>query len=350
MVVPGEAWLVRRDGWRRDWQPEAVGIEQVLLHQPPPDLLGQVGQRERRQRSPGHDRMSGWRALRAPTDDLVKEARAFVVEALHDLRSDRWQTQREAGKPVEHVGRGSAYHRPTGGDDPPGVEVVASVTPDQERKPGQSVGIPAEGGVELRRGVKPRLVGLHDPQEPVAVDRPLSLDPFLVAKERRHARRVAYRDQPRPGEERRLEGRGHEVGPRAQVVEQRAHEADRLSPEDRVADEAVRRRGRQQRLELGPRPSAVKPSPRDRAEAGVPVPLPWIPLATRRSVDITNALPLSLSPIAIKRVAAQLRQSFRRGSPAHFAAFLLLSDRRYPAADGTETDAISAADWPREPV
>ena len=51
-----ERRLARCDRGRRVLQPEAIGVEQVLLDHPAADLLGQVGERERRERRPRLDR------------------------------------------------------------------------------------------------------------------------------------------------------------------------------------------------------------------------------------------------------------------------------------------------------
>jgi hypothetical protein len=256
---------------------------------------------------------------------------------------DRREAQSEPREPVQHIGRRPTHHRPACGDDPANGEVATSVSPNEERKARQAIGIPAERRIELRGGVQPGLVGLHDPHKPIAVDRPLSLHPLLVAHEPRHRRRISNRDPPGPSQQRRLDGGGHEVGARSQVVEQRPNSAYRLSPEDRVADEAIGRRGREQRLELGPRPRAVKAPPGDRGEARVPVPLPGIAVSTRRRVGVPNAIALALPPIGIKRGQAHLSQPVGRRSPVHLVAFRVQSARRYPRRDKSETGTITHA-------
>ena len=49
------------------------------------------------------------------------------------------------------------------------------------------LGAPAPHGVELRRGIEARLVGLHDPDQPVAVEVAVLAQPVVVADDCRHA-------------------------------------------------------------------------------------------------------------------------------------------------------------------
>jgi hypothetical protein len=132
--------------------------------------------------------------------DLVKQAVALVVEPVDQHGRDRGTPEREPREPVQHVRGGAAHEGPSRSGDPPDVEVESAVATDEQWKARQPVRPPAERGVEFRRGVEARLVGLEDPQQSVAVERPLALDELVVAHDRRHLGGVPDRDPPRPRE------------------------------------------------------------------------------------------------------------------------------------------------------
>ena len=95
----------------------------------------------------------------------------------------------------------------------------------------------------------------------------MGFEPVVMADDARLLGRVADRDPPRPREQRRLNRRGGEIGPRADVVEEAPHAVQRFAPEDRVADEAVGPGRGEERLELGPGASGVDAPPGQRGEA-----------------------------------------------------------------------------------
>ncbi len=177
------------------------------------------------------------------------------------------------------------------------VPVVVAVVRDESREPQQAVRAPAPHGVELRRGVEPRLVGLHDPKQPVALEVAVGRQPVRVGRDPRLVRRIADRDPPRPRQQRRLDRLGHLGRAVAHVVEEPPPDRDRPVPEDRVADEPARALGGEQRLELGARPRGVEVAPGDRGEARVPVPLPRVAQGARPRVRVGHAGALSRRPV-----------------------------------------------------
>jgi len=182
-----------------------------------------------------------------------------------------------------------------------GAGEIGAETPDggTETKPAlskESAGAPAPDRVELGRGVEPRLVRLHDPQQPVAVEVAVARQPVHLGADPRLGGRVADGDPPGPGEKRRLDRLGLERVARGDVVEGIAGEADRAVPEDRVADEPVVPLRGQQRLELGPGALGGEAPPADRGEAGVPVPLPRIPPRARPRVRECSPVARALQP------------------------------------------------------
>ena len=104
---------------------------------------------------------------------------------------------------------------------------------------------------------------------------------------------------------------------RGDVVEERAQEGDRLAPEDRVADEAVRALGRKQALELGPGPVGVEAAPDDRRETGVPVPLPGVAAGARLGVGEADPLALALLPVLAQDALGLRRDRCRCGGGDH---------------------------------
>ena len=264
----------------------------MLLDQAPPDRLRQVGQGERRQRRPGFDLGAQAARLR-----LVEEqSQPLVPQPVDQRRCDRRFAHRQAREPPEHVGRHLAQHRPAGVPDPPGVPAEPPVAGDQEGKPKPRVRPPPPHLVVFGRRVEPRFVGLHDPQQPVAVEIAVGDEPLVVAGDAGLGRRIADRDSPRPGQERRLDRPGHRVRARADVVVEAATERDRVIPEDHVTDEPVGPAGAKQRFELRPGAARVEAAPDDRREARVPVPLPGIARRARAGVGVADAPPLALRP------------------------------------------------------
>ena len=211
----------------------------------------------------------------------MNSPRRLVVAARDQGGGQRGAAQGQPGQVVEDVGDDLAAHRPAGGGDPAQIEAQPAVAVHESEVAGQPVGAVAPDGVELGGGVEPRLVGGDDPEQPVAVQRAVLLEPVVVARDPRLGGRVADRDPPRPGQQRRLDARGHRIVGRDDVVGVAAASPQRLLPEDRVADEAVVALGGQQRVELAPCACRVKPPPGDRVKAGVPVPLPRVAARAR---------------------------------------------------------------------
>ena len=183
-------------------------------------------------------------------DERVKQSRALVVAALEQRLGERRPAERGARERVQDVGRDLAHDRPARGGDPPQVVAEVAVVAHQRQEAGHVVRAPAPHGVELRRGVEARLVRLHDPDQPVAVQVAVVLEPVVVASDPRLLRRVADGQAPRPRQQRRLDARGHRRVVVGDVVEEPARAPQRRVPEDRVTDEAVGVGGGEQRLEL----------------------------------------------------------------------------------------------------
>jgi len=104
--------------------------------------------------------------------------------------------------------------------------------------------------IELGRRVEARLIGLDDPEQPVAIQISIVLEPPVVGRDPRLCRRVADRDPPCPGEQRRLDRRRIARLARGDVVGPAPLPVDVAVPEDRVADEAVLGRAGQKAAEL----------------------------------------------------------------------------------------------------
>ena len=82
-----------------------------------------------------------------------------------------------------------------------------AVARDQQREAVAAVLEPAPDRVELRRGVEPGLVRLHQPQQPVALEVAVRPQPLVMGGDPRLGGGVADRDPPGPGEQRRLDRR-----------------------------------------------------------------------------------------------------------------------------------------------
>ena len=214
-----------------------------------------------------------------------------------------------------------AEHRAAALADAARVEAEPPVAVDEQREADPRVGAPAPDRVELGRGVEARLVGLDDPEQPVALEVAVGGQPVHLGGDPRLRGRVADGDLPGPGQQRRLDRLGLEGAARGDVVEGQAAERDRPVPEDRVADEAVVALGGEQGLQLGPRPRRVEAPPDDRREAGVPVPLPRV--AARAGAGVGEGRRRRARPRA-SSAAGRARRSAGRASltlagAAHFA-------------------------------
>ena len=181
-------------------------------------------------------------------------------------------TSQSTGRPAARIRRASQPQAPRAGDE--------------HRKARASVRAPAPDRVELRRGVEPRLVRLDQPEQPVALEVAVREEPLVVPGDARLRGRVADRDAPGPGQERRLDRRRHRRRAPVDVVVGAPLERDRVVPEDHVADEPVLARRAQQRLELRARALGLEPAPDDRREARVPVPLPRVAGRARPRVAV----------------------------------------------------------------
>ena len=177
---------------------------------------------------------------------------------------------------MDHVRQHLADDRVAVGAHRIDPKLALAIAAHQLDEAGQALRAMAPDRVELRRGIQAGLIGLQDPQQPVALQVALGADRGVVGDDPRLERRIADRHPPRERQRRRLDRRGHRVVAMDHVVEQLPRAADRVLPEDRVTDEPVRPRRGEQRLELGARARRVEVPPRDRREARVPVPLPAI--------------------------------------------------------------------------
>ena len=177
---------------------------------------------------------------------------------------------------MEHVRQHLADDRVAVGSHRVDPKLALAVAAHQLDEAGQALRAVAPDRVELRRGVAAGLVGLQDPQQPVALEVALCADRGVVGDDSRLERRIADGHPPCERQRRRLDRRGHRVVAMDHVVVERARPADRMIPEDRVADETVRACRGQQRLELRARARRIEVPPRDRREARVPVPLPAV--------------------------------------------------------------------------
>ena len=176
----------------------------MLLDQAPADLLRQVGQRQGREGGPGEDGGPGAAGLGL----VEEEPAALVPEPLDQGRRRRGPAQRLQRERPERVDQGFAEDRAAAFADPPRVEAQPPVVVDEQGKAGPRAGAPAPDRVELGRGVEARLVGLDDPEQPVALEVAVGGKPVQVGGDPRLLGRVADGDLPGPGEQRRLDRLG----------------------------------------------------------------------------------------------------------------------------------------------
>src|SRR5262245_48903131 len=238
----------------------------MLLDQATPDLLGQVGQRQRRECGPGGDPD----AVIAPdrvgvpdigelaARDIEEQPTSLVPEPVDQGGRDRWLAPREPGEAPEDVCDHLAEKRTIGREDAAGIPVEPAIARDQKGKEEAGMSMAAPDGVELRRGVEARLVWLDDPEEAVAVEVPVLLQPAVVRGDAPLLRRVAHGDAPGPGEQRRLDRRGVAGAPRGDVVGPAPLPVHRAVPEDRVAYEPVGPASIEQAAELPLRPVRIE--------------------------------------------------------------------------------------------
>ena len=215
------------------------------------------------------DQVGDRRARAAGLHLVEEEAAALVPEAVDDRRRDRRLAGGDPRQAPEHVGHHLADHRPAAVADPPRVPAQAPVARDQQRKAVAAVLEAPPDRVELRRRVEPGLVRLDQPQQAVALEVAVRPQPLVVGRDPRLGGRVADREPPRPGEQRRLDRAGHLGVARGDVVVDEPLPAQRLVPEDHVADEAVVAHRVQQAVELVARArrgrSGARRSPRSRS-------------------------------------------------------------------------------------
>ena len=176
VVTEREAGLGGGHGRRRHGEPVAGGVEQVLLDEAAADLLGQIRQRQRGERGPGEYRL----ALGLRARQWLEQPGRVVVHPLDDRRGHRGSTERHQRQAVQDVGRHLAAHRAAGAGDPRQVIAEPAVAPHEQDEPEPVVGAPAPDRVKLRRRVEARLIGLDDPDQPVAVEVAVSAQPVVV--------------------------------------------------------------------------------------------------------------------------------------------------------------------------
>src|SRR5947199_3721674 len=102
-----------------------------------------------------------------PPYELVKETPAPVVQTVNDRGRQRRSSQRQTRQAVQDICGRATDQRASGRRDTPNVELQPPVACDQQREAGQSVRTPAEGRVELRRGIEAGLIRLDDPKQAV---------------------------------------------------------------------------------------------------------------------------------------------------------------------------------------
>src|ERR1700693_3238375 len=102
--------------------------------------------------------------------------------------------------------------------DPAKVVSEAAGAADKPDEPRPAVRAVSPDRVELWRGVEPGLVGLDDPDQPIAVEVSVLREPVIVADDPGDTRRVADRDVPGPGQRRRLDARRHRISGGDDVV------------------------------------------------------------------------------------------------------------------------------------
>ena len=181
----------------------------MLLNQTPPDLLGEIGQGERRQRVPGDDPRAHPPGL-GPVDE---EPAPLIPEPLDQGRRRRGAAERLQRERPEGVDQGLAEDRSAALADAPGAEFEPVVAADEQREAGPGVGAPTPDGLELRRGVEAGLIRLDDPEQAVALEVALGGQPLDLSRDSRLLARVADGDLPGPGQQRRLDRLGLEARP-----------------------------------------------------------------------------------------------------------------------------------------
>jgi hypothetical protein len=313
--------VVERDRRQRDAVGEARRA-QDLVDEALGDLVRQVRQRQRRERVPRGGPPLGRRGEGGIAHVVGKAPAALVVEAREQRVGRRRAAHRLLAERPADVRQHLADDRPPGRGHAPQVESQPPVARDQHREQRPALRDAAPDVVELGRRVHARLVGLQQPQQPVAVEVAVLGQPCVVLGDARLLARVADRDRPRPRQDRRLDRAGHQVLPRRDVVADGPLEVERVPPQDRVPDEAAGLHRRQQRLELGARAPGVVAPAHDRMETGVPVPLPWIAARARHRERVVVAAVVALAPVAVEhrpRGGGQI--GCGHGQP------------RYPAAD-----------------
>src|SRR3954447_5793404 len=282
----------------------------MLLHEAPADRLRQVGEGQRSERRPGRGpeppialgRVHPGLVGDFPARHVKEEAAPLVPEPLDDLGSYRGLAGRDPRETPQHVGDHLAEQGAAGAENAAGIPVETAIACDQKWEERAGVCAQTPDRIELRRGIEPRLVRLDDPEQPVAVEVAVRLEPAVVGGDPRLRGRVAHGDPPRPGQQRGLDRgcvpglpRGHVVGPAALPV-------DGAVPEDRVADEPIVGTTVQQAAKLALGARAVEAAPDDRVEARVPVPLPWVVPGAGPRIAEANPIPVALDPVALQRL------------------------------------------------
>ncbi len=154
-----------------------------------------------------------------------EEAASLVPEPLDQGRRRRGPAHRLQRERPHRVDQRLAEDRAAALADPPRVEAELAVAADQQREAEPAVGAPSPDRFELGRGVEPRLVGLDDPEQPVALEVAVGGEPVDLGADPRLRRRVADGDPPGPGQQRRLDRLGLQRAARGDVVEEQRESA-----------------------------------------------------------------------------------------------------------------------------
>ena len=243
-VTGPEAGFLRARARDRPRQPEACGIQELLVDEPRRDVRRQPRERQRGESRPGGHRQAG------AVGPLGKEhAPALVPQACLECRHDPLGAL--AGLRVTQARQAVPRQRPGGIDQdvdrregalrtgPPVGEAAPAIGMDERHEAGIRVRAPPQHAVVGRRGVQSGLVGLQDADEPVVLGaRPVepvevaSHDPQAVGTEVRGIRRALRDVCPRGTQQRWLDRRRGAVIAPVDVVAGQPREAHAAGPED----------------------------------------------------------------------------------------------------------------------
>jgi hypothetical protein len=149
--------------------------------------------------------------------------------------------------------------------------------------------------IKLGESVEAGLVGLDDPKKTVALKVTVLLKPRMMVEDA-SGHLGTDCDGPCPSQDGRLDRGGHQIRSATNVVAERPVDRERSLPTDRVSNEA-RFAGGEKGLEFSTTTGSVKPTPGDRMEAAIPVPLPRVGRGTRYRKGVVLLAIIALSPV-----------------------------------------------------